>query len=168
MQCVVKVVGGDQPYMHPDQIEEEHLRCLQSAERLFHQTKKMGGPEFSKQYSEQLHKELEVAYENFRKHNEAKNVFSAARTPAVLFTIVVTAYVVAGILAVFGFETVASLLNMVMVVFLLLMLTWLYVRYTGQHRNVSLIIDHVADAVWDNVSSSLQAFCFVVFVPIGE
>ncbi|XP_041353452.1 atlastin-2-like [Gigantopelta aegis] len=150
-----EVIGGDQPYMHPDQVEKEHTQCLQRAERLFFQTKKMGGPEFSKRYSDQLREELDEAFENFKKHNEAKNVFSAARTPAVLFTVMVASYMMAGIVGMLGIESLANLLNLVMFVFLVLMLTWVYVRYTGEHRNVSTVIDQVADLIWDKILSQI-------------
>lgn len=112
----------------------------------------MGGPEFSQTYEDKLKEDLTETYENYAKHNESKNIFSAARTPAVLFTVVVACYFVSGILGMIGLETLANLVNLLMILFLVLLVTWLYTRYTGEHRNISLTIDQLADILWDNVS----------------
>lgn len=150
-----EICGGEKPYLHPDSLEREHLRCLDNAIDLFHSTRKMGGPEFSKKYEDQLQEEIATMHANYRKHNESKNLFSAARTPAVLFTMVVSFYVVASIFGIVGIETLANLANLCMFIFLILMVTWFYVRYSGEYRQFSQHIDQLADILWDNVLQSL-------------
>ena len=44
----------------------------------------MGGEEFSAKYRDQLEEELSQSYENYKSHNESKNIFKAANTPITL------------------------------------------------------------------------------------
>ncbi|PVD26453.1 hypothetical protein C0Q70_14130 [Pomacea canaliculata] len=152
-----EICGGEKPYIHPELLEHEHLKCMEQAINLFHSTRKMGGPEFSRHYEEQLQAEIATLYENYQKHNNGKNLFSAARTPAVLFTMTVAFYVMASLFGLIGVESLANLANLVMVIFLVLMLTWFYVRYSGEYRSLAAHIDQLADALWDNVLSSIYA-----------
>lgn len=143
------VCGGDKPYLHPDRLEEDHLRCKQSSIDIFKSTRKMGGVEFSKQYLEQLEAEIDEQYENFKKHNDGKNIFSSARTPAVLFTVMTFCYVMSGVFGIVGIESFANLLNLVLGLFLILLVMWIYVRYSGEHVGVGQQIDQIAEFIWD-------------------
>lgn len=107
--------------------------------------------------------EIATLYENYQKHNNGKNLFSAARTPAVLFTMTVAFYVMASLFGLIGVESLANLANLVMVIFLVLMLTWFYVRYSGEYRSLAAHIDQLADALWDNVSGPGNFFSFCWF-----
>jgi len=111
----------------------------------------MGGPQFSLNYAEQLEKELDELYENFKKHNDGKNIFSSARTPAVLFTVMAIAYVFSGVFALVGMDSFANLMNMVLGMFLVMLCTWIYVRYSGEQRNIGQHIDQAAEVIWDKV-----------------
>ncbi|XP_052698788.1 atlastin-2-like isoform X1 [Crassostrea angulata] len=143
------VCGGDKPYLHPDRLEEDHLRCKQSSIDVFKSTRKMGGAEFSKQYLERLEAEIDEQYENFKKHNDGKNIFSSARTPAVLFTVMTFCYVMSGVFGIVGIESFANLLNLVLGLFLILLVMWIYVRYSGEHVGVGQQIDQIAEFIWD-------------------
>lgn len=101
-------------------------------------------------------------YRNFCKQNDAKNLLSAARTPAVLFTMLVVFYLAAAVMGIVGLESIANLSNLIMIVFLILLLTWFYVRYSGEQRQVGVHIDQLADTLWDNVSDSPVHFVIVV------
>lgn len=148
--------------MKPDLLSLEHRRCLERCIDLFHSTRKMGGPEFSQAFEDKLKLDLTEAYDNFSKHNDSKNIFNAARTPAVLFTIVVITYIISGFFGIIGLETVANLVNIVMIIFIILVLTWMYTRYSGDHRGLSMAIDQLADLLWDNVSY-ISLYCLVVY-----
>ena len=152
--CVWQVCGGDKPYMSPEQLEREHARVKATSLELFASTRKMGGPEFSESFARSLHDECDELYANFVKHNESKNIFAAARSPAVLFTLMMACYVLSGLLGVFGLETLANLLNMFMGVSLCLLTAWAYIRYSGEYRELGIKIDQCADLVWDMVSTS--------------
>ena len=78
----------------------QHTRCRDNALRVFNSSRKMGGPEFSKSYYDRLELEISELYDTFIKHNESKNIFAAAKTPAVLFSVIVMFYFVSGIFAI--------------------------------------------------------------------
>ncbi|KAL8613745.1 hypothetical protein ACOMHN_029602 [Nucella lapillus] len=147
------VCGGDKPYLHPDTLDEEHQRCSLRAMDLFHATRKMGGPEFSQAYQEQLQEEILTMYESLCKNNEGKNLLSAARTPAVLFGTVIIFYIISTFLGVLGLESLSSLATLCMLVFLVLLGVWIFVRYSGEHREVGITIDQLADILWEHVMS---------------
>ena len=148
--------GGDKPYIGPELLEREHDRILKAAMQLFHSTRKMGGSEFSQTYADKLEEEAQGMYANFIKHNDSKNIFAAARTPAVLFVIMVACYLVAGILGILGLESFANLVNLLMGVALVLLITWAYARYSGDYREIGVHIDKAADMLWDSVSVTLM------------
>lgn len=88
----------------------------------------MGGEEFSQKYLEQLDIDLEEQYNSFKAHNESKNIFKAARTPAVFFAIAISMYVFSGIFGLFGMYTFANFSNLVMGIALLTLTLWAYIR----------------------------------------
>ena len=152
LNWILQICGGDKAYINPTELEKEHLQCLSKAIHMFKSTRKMGGPEFSQGYEDQLRTEMQEQFENFQKHNESKNIFSAARTPAVLFTVMLAAYIIAGVFGVIGLESFANLCNFVMICFLVLLCTWFYLQYSGEFRNIALQIDAVANVIWEFVS----------------
>lgn len=88
----------------------------------------MGGEEFSQKYLEQLEIDLEDTFGTFRAHNESKNIFKAARSPAVFFAISVIMYILSGIFGLFGLYTFANFCNLVMGIALLTLTLWAYIR----------------------------------------
>uniref|UniRef100_A0A8C1AAX6 Atlastin 3 n=1 Tax=Cyprinus carpio carpio TaxID=630221 RepID=A0A8C1AAX6_CYPCA len=146
-----KVCGGDLPYVAPDSLEEKHRFFMQEALDLFSSTKKMGGRDFCYRYQEQLEGELKEMWESFSKHNESKNVFSAFRTPAVLFVLVCLLYVLSGILFFIGLETISFACDCVVGLAMIAMLTWAFIRYSGQYREVGSAIDQAAGVILEQV-----------------
>lgn len=71
---------------------------------------------------------MDDAYQQFKAHNESKNIFKAARTPAVFFAIAVTMYILSGIFGLVGLYTLANLCNFVMGTALLTLVLWAYIR----------------------------------------
>lgn len=140
---------------------------MEKALEMFRVARKMGGPQFSQPFSEQLQSEIEQLYENFQKHNEGKNIFSSARTPAVLFTVLAIAYVLSGLFGIVGMESFANLMNIVLGLFLILLVAWVYARYSGEYRHVGQHIDHVADILWDNVSTGTENYIYVYYYTLA-
>lgn len=64
----------------------------------------------------------------FKSHNESKNIFKAARTPAVFFALAVICYVASGIAGLIGAYTIANGFNIAMGISLLTLATWAYIR----------------------------------------
>lgn len=122
----------------------------------------MGGEEFSRRYLQQLESEIDELYIQYIKHNDSKNIFHAARTPATLFVVIFITYVIAGVTGFIGLDIIASLCNMIMGLTLITLCTWAYIRYSGEYRELGAVIDQVAAALWDQVeyfSFSSVKFC---------
>ncbi|XP_041803296.1 atlastin-2 isoform X1 [Chelmon rostratus] len=150
------VCGGDKPYIAPADLERCHEEFREHSVRFFRSVKKMGGEEFCQRYQNQLESELDEAYGNFSKHNDGKNIFYAARTPATLFAVMFVTYVVSGVTGFIGLSTLAVLANLVMGVALLSLCAWAYVKYSGEFREVGTMIDLVAETLWEQVLKPLS------------
>ncbi|XP_017577130.1 atlastin-2 isoform X2 [Pygocentrus nattereri] len=144
-----EVCGGDKPYIAPADLERIHKDLKQKSIQHFRAVKKMGGEEFCRRYQEQLEAELDEAYANFVKHNDGKNIFYAARTPATLFAIMFAMYVISLVTGFVGINSVATLCNLIMGVALVSLCTWAYVKYSGEFREVGSVIDQVAETLWE-------------------
>ncbi|XP_028324159.1 atlastin-2-like isoform X3 [Gouania willdenowi] len=151
-----QVCGGDKPYIAPADLERCHEEFLQHSVRHFRSVKKMGGEDFCQRYQNQLEAELDEAYVNFSKHNDGKNIFYAARTPATLFAVMFVTYIVSGVTGFIGLSTLAALANLMMGVALLSLCTWAYVKYSGEFREVGTFIDLVAETLWEQVLKPLS------------
>lgn len=145
------VCGGTKPYLSTAHLESEHVRIKEKAIHQFVSKRKMGGEEFSEKYKQELIKDLDEMYIQFKAQNEGKNVFKAARTPAVLFAVATVAYVLSGIFGLVGIYSLANLCNLFMGVALMTLITWAYVRYSGEMRELGAQIDELAEFLWENV-----------------
>jgi len=73
--------------------------------------------------------ELEDLYGQFKMHNESKNIFKAARTPAVFFAAAVIFYILSGIFGLVGMYSLANICNLVMGAAMLSLGVWAYIRW---------------------------------------
>ncbi|KAM9154353.1 atlastin-2 isoform X3 [Mauremys mutica] len=151
-----QVCGGDKPYIAPSDLERQHQDFKESAVKQFCSVKKMGGEEFCRRYQEQLEAELDEIYANFVKHNDGKNIFYAARTPATLFAVMFAMYIISGLTGFLGMNSIASLCNLIMGLALISLCTWAYVKYSGEFREVGTAIDQIAEALWEQVLKPLS------------
>ncbi|KAL4612860.1 atlastin-2-like isoform X3 [Arapaima gigas] len=151
-----QVCGGDKPYIAPADLERSHEELKQSSIRQFRAVKKMGGEEFCRRYQEQLESELDEAYASFIKHNDSKNIFYAARTPATLFAVMFAMYIISGVTGFVGLNTIATVCNLVMGVALISLCIWSYVKYSGEFRELGAVIDQVAETLWEQVLKPLS------------
>uniref|UniRef100_UPI00398F5811 atlastin-2 isoform X3 n=1 Tax=Pristiophorus japonicus TaxID=55135 RepID=UPI00398F5811 len=147
--------GGDKPYIAPADLQQQHLTLKEASIKQFRSIKKMGGEEFCQRYQEQLEQEMDENYANFVKHNDSKNIFYAARTPATLFAVMFTMYIISGVTGFIGLNSIASLCNLVMGLALISLCTWAYTKYSGEFREFGTIIDQVAETIWEQVLCKL-------------
>ncbi|XP_049878146.1 atlastin isoform X1 [Pectinophora gossypiella] len=154
-----EVCGGAKPYLQSQLLEAEHGRARDKALHAFHAKRKMGGDEFSQSYCEQLTTDLEEQFNQFRAHNESKNIFKAARTPSVFFAIAMVFYVLSGIFGLVGLYPLANLCNLAMGMALLTLVLWAYIRYSGEMRELGVTIDDTANVLWDNVMKPMYQAC---------
>uniref|UniRef100_A0A670XWG8 Atlastin GTPase 1 n=1 Tax=Pseudonaja textilis TaxID=8673 RepID=A0A670XWG8_PSETE len=152
-----EVCGGDKPFLAPSDLQNKHLELKEEAVRQFRSVKKMGGEEFSRRYLQQLEAEIDELYVQYIKHNDSKNIFHAARTPATLFVVIFITYVIAGVTGFIGLDIIASLCNMIMGLTLITLCTWAYIRYSGEYRELGAVIDQVAAALWDQALYKLYS-----------
>uniref|UniRef100_H0WLH2 Atlastin GTPase 2 n=1 Tax=Otolemur garnettii TaxID=30611 RepID=H0WLH2_OTOGA len=117
--------------------------------------KKMGGDEFCRRYQDQLEAEIEETYANFIKHNDGKNIFYAARTPATLFAVMFAMYIISGLTGFIGLNSIAVLCNLIMGLALTSLCTWAYVKYSGEFREIGTMIDQIAETLWEQVLKPL-------------
>uniref|UniRef100_A0A8C5D9F7 Atlastin-2-like n=1 Tax=Gouania willdenowi TaxID=441366 RepID=A0A8C5D9F7_GOUWI len=151
-QSMEQVCGGDHPYICPAELERHHVERRQASVRHFRSIRKMGGNDFCRRYQEQLEAELDEAYANFTKHNNGKNIFNAARTPATLFVLMFLMYLISMVTGFVGVDSVAMLCNLIMGVALSALCLWAYIKYSGEFREVGGAIDSVAKTLWEQVS----------------
>lgn len=118
----------------------------------------MGGEEFCRRYQDQLEEELDDIYANFVKHNDGKNIFYAARTPATLFAVMFAMYIISGLTGFLGMVSIATLCNIVTGLALASLCTWAYVKYSGEFREVGTLIDQLAEVLWEQVGISKFTF----------
>lgn len=83
---------------------------------------------------------------------QSKNLFSAFRTPAVLFVLVCFLYVLSGVLLFIGLSTFALVCDCTMGVVMMSILTWAFIRYSGRYRSVGGTIDQAAGVILEQVS----------------
>ncbi|XP_004466076.1 atlastin-2 isoform X3 [Dasypus novemcinctus] len=150
-----QVCGGDKPYIAPSDLERKHLDLKEVAIKQFRSVKKMGGDEFCRRYQDQLEAEIEETYANFIKHNDGKNIFYAARTPATLFAVMFAMYIISGLTGFIGLNSIAVLCNLVMGLALTSLCTWAYVKYSGEFREIGTVIDQIAETLWEQVLKPL-------------
>ncbi|KAA0701467.1 Atlastin-2 [Triplophysa tibetana] len=150
-----QVCGGDKQYIAPADLERSHSELKHSSVRQFRAVKKMGGEDFCRCYQEQLEQEIDQVYASFVKHNDGKNIFFAARTPATLFALMFAMYIISLVTGFVGINSVAAMCNLMMGVVLVSLCTWAYVKYSGEFREVGSFIDRVAETLWEQVFSKL-------------
>lgn len=127
----------------------------------------MGGEEFSRRYLQQLEGEIDEVFVQYIKHNDSKNIFHAARTPATLFVVIFVMYVAAGITGFVGVDIIASLCNMILGLALITLCTWAYIRYSGEYRELGAVIDQVAGALWDQVGETHTSKQVRIYEDVG-
>ena len=88
----------------------------------------MGGEDFTEKFHQQLDADLEEIFTTYKAHNESKNIFKAARTPAVYFALAVVFYILSGIFGLLGMYTFANFANLIMGISLLTLALWAYIR----------------------------------------
>ncbi|XP_064556647.1 atlastin [Drosophila montana] len=158
-QLMEEVCGGTRPYLSTAHLETEHLRVKDKALFQFATKRKMGGEEFTEKFRLQLDSDLEEVFVNYRAHNESKNIFKAARTPAVYFACAVIMYIVSGIFGLVGLYTFANFCNLVMGVALLTLALWAYIRYSGELSDFGGKLDEFATLMWENFMRPIYQGC---------
>lgn len=79
-----------------------------------------------------------------------------------LFVLVCLLYVLSGVLLFVGLSTFALACDYSLGLIMIAMLTWAFIRYSGQYRGVGVAIDQAAGVVLEQVGRNGLASCFPV------
>lgn len=111
----------------------------------------MGGESLSTRYYEELQHEIDKLFEAYAKHNDSKNLFAFSRTATSLIAIMILTYVTSGILEWFWLGSFSFILNFVFWSCFFLLGAWIYVKYSGEYKEIGEYIDKLADLLWKKV-----------------
>lgn len=145
-----------------------HQKVRRESIEKFRCARKMGGELLSQSYQQELENEVNELYgktnkslvvrigtflfvENYKKHNDSKNVFAFSRTPTTFISSMVLCYLIAGLLDTFWLGGLNFIFMFGFWVCFGLLFVWLYTKYSGDHAEVGEYIDHFADVIWNNV-----------------
>jgi atlastin len=147
-----KHCGGDRPYMHPHHLQAANTQIKDESIKKFVQARKMGGDSLSERYHKELEAEIEELYVNFVKHNESKNIFAFSRTATSLIAVMIISYLLSAVLEWLWLGSFSFLLNFLFWTCFVLLGSWVYVKYSGEYKEIGEYIDGFADILWRKVS----------------
>ncbi|BHF68274.1 Putative RING-H2 finger protein [Sparganum proliferum] len=148
-----EVCGPTRPYVANKHIDSAHEIALRAARKHFAQIPKMGGDEFSKPFVLRLEKELSQLLTDYKESNTNKNTLEHIKTPGVLAVMILTFYIVTGFFEVIGLSVVSNLFIVPFWLFIVALLTWTGVRFSGHAPQVGEVIDDGAQILVDWVIS---------------
>ncbi|XP_062502605.1 atlastin-1-like [Corticium candelabrum] len=160
LDCYNKVMeeicGGDRPFVSPTELEGSHEANKRVALDHFDSIRKMGGAHLSREYRERLDTQIEDSYSSLCKQNNAKNIFTAVRTPTVFLSLILffwfLKYVVSFVVTIVLFERLVGFLIFMSFAALAV---WAYGRWSGYWRDAAQVIDYVSEFLWDQVFAEL-------------
>lgn len=164
MNAMEQHCGGDRPYMHPHHLQTTNLQVREEAVKKFDQVPKMGGDSLSQKYLDELKKEMDDLYDSYVKHNDSKNIFAFSRTATSLIAIMVLTYIISGLLEWFWLGSFSFLFNFVFWTCFFLLGAWIYVKYSGEYKEIGEYIDGLADILWRRVITIDKLIFFSIFI----
>lgn len=123
---------------------------------------KMGGDVFCSQYMKKLEEMIDESYSNYIKRNEGKHLVNAYRTPLVLVMVILISYFLSTLLDLFGVTSLSQTAVLGLYVPLVMILLWVYIRFTGTLREIGTFIDNIASAVSEQVSIILHTLRTII------
>ncbi|GCC42150.1 hypothetical protein chiPu_0026385, partial [Chiloscyllium punctatum] len=155
LNCVPRafqLCGGDKAYLSPSKIRERHQVYLEAAIEKFRAIKKMGSQALIMQSEDRLTRDINEMLISYLKFNQSKNLFSIVRTPSAMLLLIISIHVLSGFLGLLGFGFLSVIFNFVIGLCSLTLLTWSYVKYTGQSPLLGEIIDSLSEKILSGVS----------------
>lgn len=154
-QAMEQHCGGDRPYMHPHHLQAAQIQIKEEAIKKFQSVPKMGGEALSMKYMDELRAEMDELFETYVKHNDSKNIFAFSRTATSLIAIMIITYISSGVLEWFWLGSFSFVLNFVFWSCFFLLCAWIYVKYSGEYKEIGEYIDGLADILWRRVYQPL-------------
>ena len=145
--------------MHPHHLQAAHEQIKEESTNKFRSTRKMGSETLSTRFSDELTKEIDDLYASYVKHNDSKNIFAFSRTATSLIAVMILTYLSSGILEWFWLGSLSFLLNFVFWSCFTLLFAWIYVKYSGEYKEIGEYIDSFADILWRKVKVLIKLIC---------
>jgi len=152
---IEELVGGDKPYVSPEDMEKHHLQVFDMALEEFDKTKKMGGEEHSARYRKMLIDEIEETYGQYKDHNESKNIMNVAGTPLTLAFIYIILYISSQVSALLLLGSIVGLINYLQLATVITASAWGYSKYSGKFPTIGVTVDSWTAKVWETVVQPL-------------
>jgi len=145
--------------IHPNQLDLLNQEVRRQSIEKFRMARKMGGEQLSRTYQQGLEAEIHELYLNYKKHNDSKNVFAFSRTPTTFISCMILCYFIAGILDIIWLGGLNFIFMFGFWVCFVLLIVWLYTKYSGEYSEIGEYIDYFADVVWNNAFQPAYSRC---------
>ncbi|XP_050427131.1 atlastin-like isoform X2 [Adelges cooleyi] len=150
-QLMENICGGKKPYVNVKTLDEQHSVNKFVALEEFETKRKMGGEEISELYKTKLETDIDEEYEQLKCHNKSKNIFTAARTPAIYFASTVVCYFLSRLVGVLRMYALAKCFSFFMGLASVTLVLWAYTRCSGEHGELIEMFDEPANIIWNNL-----------------
>lgn len=141
--------GGDKPYVPKEALKLKHIQTYKMAKSLFEKFKKMGNREFHDQYILKLEETLLQRHQEFVENNEAKNILKTFRFAILIFIIFIVCLILSETFELIGLQSFNFPFVFCGRMCFILILTWAYLKSTGRGRDIMLVMNQIADLVWE-------------------
>jgi atlastin len=138
--------------MHPHHLEAAHKQIKDESIKKFESVPKMGGESMSVKYLDELNLEMYELYGTYVKHNDSKNLFAFSRTATSLVAVMVLTYLLSGLLEIFWLGSFSFVTNFIFWTCFFLLFCWVYIKYSGEYKEIGEYIDGLADILWRRVT----------------
>lgn len=109
LKAMKDICGAHKPYVNPKILEQKHGQLLKESLQMFESTKKLGEVEYSKNFSDNLLKDLTSSYEEFVESNNSKNMFNLWGSPLIMMLFWFIAFTLARIFDMVGITPLANM-----------------------------------------------------------
>lgn len=109
LKAMKDVCGSHKPYVNPKILEQKHAQLLKESLQLFESTKKLGEPDYSKSFSDNLMRELVQSFDEFVETNNSKNMFNMWGSPLILLCLWFLAFTLSRFFEILGIGPLANL-----------------------------------------------------------
>lgn len=142
------ICGAKKPYINPKILEQKHNQLLRESMNMFENTKKLGGEDYSKTFSDNLLKDLVSSFEEFNAMNNSKNMFNIWGSPLILLCFWFLAFTFSRLFEIIGIGPLANLFYLQATICFLSIIVYLGLKYTGNFPDVVVAVDKVAEYCW--------------------
>ena len=147
--------GGDRPFCNPHFLTIANAQIKEKSLGKFRSVPKMGVESLSLKFLNELNEEMDELFESYVRHNDSKNIFAFSHTPTSFIAIMILTYIMSGILEWFMLGAFSFIMNFLFWSCFFLLCAWIYVKYSGEYKEIGEYIDGLADILWRRVNKCI-------------